>query len=52
MNITQPNQQWSEYVETNRRVSRTEKLDHILEKRLKAFMKARESRAFRIKAQS
>jgi len=49
MNQGQNNEQWSQYIEINRRASRLEKLDCILEKRLKAFIAARQSKPLQIK---
>lgn len=50
MKQEQKNQQWIEYIETNRQPSSLEKLDCILEKRLKAFLAARKSKTFINKA--
>lgn len=49
MNQGQKNQQWTEYIETNRQPSSLEKLDCILEKRLKAFAKARQPKGLMLK---
>ena len=50
MKQVQKNQQWTEYIETNRQPSSLEKLDFILEKRLKAFLAVRHAKTFMSKA--
>lgn len=50
MEQEQKNQQWTEYIETNRQPSSLEKLDCILEKRLKAFLAVRQSKTLIVKA--